>query len=122
MFCRSFMDTRPPVSDILRADATGIAHVRSLILTASDFMPLRDDLAAMDGAIDAVERGHPGSSPGRGTQGTFFHRAPGADGNNSFRLSIAAGTASRPVCASLVTRQIHARTCSSMARPFNRWR
>ncbi len=63
----------------------------ALLLTASDFAPLRDDLAAMDGAIDAVERATLEHHHGKSTQGTFFHRAPGADANNSFRLSIAAG-------------------------------
>ena len=63
----------------------------SLLLTASDFLPLRDDLTAMDGAIDAVERGTLAHHQGKGIQGSFFYRAPGADANNSFRLSIAAG-------------------------------
>jgi ornithine cyclodeaminase/alanine dehydrogenase-like protein (mu-crystallin family) len=63
----------------------------ALLLTASDFAPLRDDLAAMDGAIDAVERATLVHHQGRSRQGAFFHRAQGADANNSYRLSIAAG-------------------------------
>jgi ornithine cyclodeaminase/alanine dehydrogenase-like protein (mu-crystallin family) len=63
----------------------------ALLLTASDFAPLRDDLAAMDGAIEAVERATLVHHRGKSKQGSFFHRAPGADPNNSYRLSIAAG-------------------------------
>src|SRR5688572_26218882 len=63
----------------------------SLILTASDFAPLRDDLSAMDDAINAVERATLAHHQGECKQGTFFHRAQGADPNNSYRLSIAAG-------------------------------
>ena len=63
----------------------------ALLLTASDFSPLRDDLAAMDQAIDAVERATLVHHQGKSRQGAFFHRAQGADANNSYRLSIAAG-------------------------------
>jgi alanine dehydrogenase len=58
----------------------------ALILTASDFAPLRDDLSAMDGAIAAVERATVAHYRGESQPGAFND---GGGHESSLRISIA---------------------------------
>src|SRR5437870_7057980 len=60
-----------------------------LILTASDFAPLRDDAACMDGALTAVEAAIVAHHQGKIRQGRLVDRRPGEF--EGIRLSLLAG-------------------------------
>lgn len=61
----------------------------ALLLTASDFQPLRDDPVCMDGALQAVEHAIVAHHAGRLRQGRLVDRRPGEF--EGIRLSLLAG-------------------------------
>src|SRR5689334_10714486 len=63
----------------------------ALLLTASDFMPLRSSLEGIDGPLDAVEQATLAHYAGRVRQVAVADDVPSAHGLNSLRLSLASG-------------------------------
>ena len=91
----------------------------ALLLTNSDFQPLRNDLAAMDGAIEAVVDALVAQQRGAIRQGRLVDRRPGEF--EGIRVSLLAGDGLYSGMRCSATRPTHAPSCCSTVRPARCW-